>query len=152
MVLVLDTLDERVGELAPAASLLGEEDWQDCIYRRKVGTQWETTCIGRPSGKENKMTFNRLLTRDQIKALPGFDTARRIWEKRNTPVTLPAQMAALEVTADRRSATLGEMLRVIVDAGGTADELLALIANGTVQINVQAKISLKTEIRRDPTI
>lgn len=149
IVLVLDTLDERVSELAPAdLPSHGEDVGQDCIYRRKVGARWETIRIGRLTGKDEKTRFDRMLTREQIAALPGFDNARMIWEKRNTKVTLPARMAALELTADERPTTLGKMLRAILDAAGTADELLALIANGTLQIDVCTVLSFWTTVRQ----
>lgn len=149
IVLVLDTLDERVSELAPAdLPSHGEDVSQDCIYRRKVGACWETIRIGRLTGKDEKTRFDRVLTREQIAALPGFDNARMIWEKRNTKVTLPARMAALELTADERPTTLGKMLRAILDAAGTADELLALIANGTLQIDVCTVLSFWTTVRQ----
>lgn len=149
IVLVLDTLDERVSELAPADLTPHRDDvGQDCIYRRKVGARWETIRIGRPTGKDDKTRFNRVLTREQTTALPGFDNARMIWEKRNTQVTLPARMAALELTADERPTTLGKLLRAILDAAGSADELLALIADGTLQIDVCTVLSFWTPIRR----
>jgi hypothetical protein len=149
IVLVLDTLDERVSELAPVDfSPLGDDVRQDCIYRRKVGARWETICIGRPTGKDDTMTYDRALTRAQIKEVPGYDNARLIWAKRNTQVTLPARMAALELTAEERPTTLGKLLRAILDAAGTADELLALIADGTLQIDVCTVLSFWTPIRR----
>lgn len=149
IVLVLDTLDERVSELAPADFPPHSEDvGQDCIYRRKVGACWETIRIGRPTGKDDKTRFDQVLTREQITALPGLDNARMIWEKRNTKVTLLARMAALELTTDERPTTLGKLLRAVLDAAGSADELLALIADGTLQIDVCTELSLWTPIRR----
>lgn len=149
IVLVLDTLNERVSELAPAdLPPHGDDVGQDCIYRRKVGARWETIRIGRLTGKDEKTRFDRVLTREQTTALPGFDNARMIWTKRNTQVTLPARMAALELTADERPTTLGKLLRAILDAAGTADELLALIADGTLQIDVCTVLSFWTPIRR----
>lgn len=149
IVLVLDTLDERVSELAPADfPPHGDDVGQDCIYRRKIGACWETIRIGRPTGKDDRRRFDRVLTREQITALPGFDNARMIWEKRNTQVTLAARMAALELTSDERPTTLGKLLRAILDASGSSDELLALIADGTLQIDVCEVLSFWTPIRR----
>lgn len=149
IVLVLDTLDERVSELAPADfSPHCDDVGQDCIYRRKVGVSWETIRIGRPTGKDDTTRFDRDLTREQVKALPGFDSARMIWEKRNTRVTLSARMAALEHTSNERTTTVGKLLRAILDAAGSADELLALIADGTLQIDVCTVLSFWTPIRR----
>lgn len=149
IVLVLDTLDERVSELAPADfPPHGDDVGQDCTYRRKVGARWETIRIGRPTGKDDTTSFDRVLTREQTTALPGFGNARMIWEKRNAHVTLPARMAALELTANERSTTLGKLLRAILDAAGSADELLALIADGTLQIDVCTVLSFWTPIRR----
>jgi hypothetical protein len=149
IVLVLDTLNERVLELAPADLPLHSEDvGQDCIYHRKVGAHWETISIGRPTGKDDTIRYDRVLTREQSTALPGFDNARTIWEKRHTKVTLPARMAALELTANEQPTTLGKLLRAILDAAGTADELLALIADGTLQIDVCTVLSFWTPIRR----
>jgi len=88
-----------------------------------------------------------MLTRGQITALPGYENARVIWEKRNTRVTLPPRVAALKLTADGRPATLSEMLRLIQEAAGSADELLALIADGTLQIDVREELSLLTTVR-----
>jgi hypothetical protein len=149
IVLVLDTLDERVSELAPTdLPPYGADVGQDCVYRRKVGARWESIRIGRPTGREETMRYDRVLTREQTKALPGYANASLIWEKRNTQVTLPARLAALELTADERSTTLGKMLRAILDTAGTADELLALIADGTLQIDVCTVLSFWTPIRR----
>lgn len=149
IVLVLDTLDERVSELAPAhLSPHGAEVGQDCIYRRKVGVRWETIRIGRPTGKDDTMRYDRVLTREQTTALPGYANASLIWAKRNTQVTLQSRMAALELTADERPTTLGKLLSAILDAAGNADELLALIADGTLQIDVCGVLTIWTPIRR----
>ena len=94
------------------------------------------------------MTFDRLLTRDQIAELPGLDNARLIWEKRNTRVTLHTRMVAQEVMANQRSSTLGELLSRILAVGGTADELLSLIANGTLQIDLSTAMSSLTTVRK----
>jgi hypothetical protein len=149
IVLVLDTFDERVSELAPADHSAHWEDvGLDCIYRRRIGARWETIRIGRTTGKDSVTTFERRLTREQTKALPGFENARMIWAKRNTEVTLQARMAALELTAHERPTTLGKLLRAILDADGSADELLALIADGTLQVDVCTVLSFWTPIRR----
>jgi hypothetical protein len=147
--LVLDTLNERVLELAPAEDPLGENNrGTDCTYRRHIGARWETVCIGRPSGMDDEMRFNRRLTREQISALPGFENARMIWKARNTKVTLLTRMTALERTADGQTATLGDLLRAIRDAAGSPDELLALIADGTLQIDASKALSGLTPIHR----
>ncbi len=153
IVLVLDTLDERVSELAPVDfPPHGDDVGQDCIYRRKVGARWETIRIGRPTRKDDKAKFDRVLTREQTLALPGFENARMIWKKRNTQVTLLTRMAALELTADERPTTLGKLLRAVLDAAGTSDELFALIADGTLQMDVQSELSPSTEIRKHSTM
>lgn len=149
IVLVLDTLDERVSELAPAdLSPYGADVGQDCIYRRRIGARWETIRIGRPTGKDETMRFDRVLTREQTKALPGYANASLIWAKRNIQVTLQTRMAALELTADERPTTLGKLLRAIMDAAGSPDELLALVADGTLQIDASREISSLTIVRK----
>lgn len=149
LALIQDTLDERVLELANVdLAVFGGEDWLDCIYRRRTRRGWETISIGKTTKKDAGVMECLWLTREQLACLPGADAARLIWSKRNHPVSLSTRMAALELTSGARTTTLGALLPRICGAGGQTNEVLALIADGTLQIDASVPMTSATIIRQ----
>jgi hypothetical protein len=94
------------------------------------------------------MSAEIAISREQVMQQPGVSNARQIWAKRNTFISLSTRLAALATMANDRPATMRELLQAIGRAGGTPDELLALIADGTLQLNAHTPISENTLIRR----
>jgi hypothetical protein len=146
--LILDTLDTRFFELQPSSFRSGKyEAGIDCIYRRRTQCGWETLRIGRQT-EQSDGEADFALDRGQVKALRGAETARLIWAKRNQIVTLSTRMAVLETVDKEGPLSMGTLLRTINTIGGDPDELLALIAEGTLSIDVRAQISPSMLVHR----
>ena len=147
LALILDTLDERFLALAPIQ--MPDRTYgpgTDCLYRRHSAAGWETVHIGTLKQENAKsIEFNR----EQIMAATGAENARLIWAKRNTVVTLPVRVGILEyLSPTDRPAELGAVIKTITAIGGDPDQLLAMLADGTLHIDVNSALAPSTLVRR----
>jgi len=145
--LILDTLNDSFLELAPAhASDRKYGSGTDCLYRRKSTSGWETVHIGSLKQESSKSVE---FTRETIMSTAGLENARLIWAKRNTLVTLAVRLGVLEhLSLASRPAELGAVVKTITTVGGHPDQFLALLADGTLHIDVNPVLTPNTLVRR----
>lgn len=150
LALILDTLDERFLELAPAQ--MSDQKYgsgTDCLYRRKSASGWETVHIGPQKQESSKFVE---FSRETIMSTAGLENARLIWAKRNTMVTLPVRLGILDyLSPASRPAELGTVVKTITAIGGHPDQFLALLADGTLHIDINATLTPSTLVRQRTT-